>query len=152
MPTPGNAQIGGVFDPNKDVVITGQIVSKGPCNTPNPGGIGYADGAGGSVTQATNRTTGVTVNALCGTITTNNTSLAAEAAASFVVKNSTVKVRDGVILTQAGGAVGVMTTVEVIAVADGQFSIAVMNGNAAAGTAETGAIRINFQVIKGTIL
>jgi hypothetical protein len=85
-------------------------------------------------------------------ITTNNTSLAAEAAASFTVKNSAVGVRDGVIVTQAGGAVGVMTDVVVIAVAEGSFNIAVMNNNVAAGTAETGAIRINFQVIKGTIL
>ena len=152
MPTPNNVQQGGVFDPTRDVVIKGQIVSSGPANGVGAGGIGYADGAGSSVTQQTNRTTGVTVNAVCGMITTNNASLAAEAAASFVVKNSAVGVRDGVIVTQAGGAVGVMTDVVVIAVADGQFTIAVMNGNVAAGTAETGAIRINFQVIKGTIV
>lgn len=109
--------------------------------------IGYFRG-GSSVTQATNRTTGVTVNALAGTITTNNASLAAEAAASFVVTNNQVEIGDVVVVSQRSGAVGVMTTVEVIATAAGSFTLAVMNGNVAAGTAETGAIIINFVVIK----
>ena len=149
MPTPGNPNTGGAFDPSKDVVVRGQIVSSGPSVS---GGIGYSDGAGASVTQLTNRTTAVTCHGLCGTITTNNASLAAEAAASFVVTNNAVKARDNVIVTQKGGAVGVMTDVVVIAVADGSFTLAVMNNNVASGTAETGAIAINFAVIKGTIL
>lgn len=111
-------------------------------------GIGYTTGAGAAVTQATNRTTGVTINAICGTITTHNASLAAEAAAAFVVTNSSVAIGDVVVLSQRSGAVGAMTTVEVVAVAAGSFTISVMNGNVAAGTAETGAIIINFAVIK----
>lgn len=126
------------------VAATGGITSTGPTGT----GIGYAAGAGGAVTQATNRTTGVTINKLTGTITTNNTSLAAEAAAKFTVTNSTVAIGDCVIVTQQSGAVGVMTDVVVVAVAAGSFDISVMNGNVAAGTAETGAILINFAVIK----
>jgi hypothetical protein len=114
--------------------------------------MGYASGGvvatGGAVTQATNRTTGVTLNTVCGTITTNNASLAAETAASFTVTNSTVVIGDVVLVSQQSGAVGVMTTVEVIATAAGSFTLAVMNGNAAAGVAETGAILINFIVIK----
>ena len=109
--------------------------------------IGYSRG-GGSVTQATNRTTGVTINALSGTITTNNASLAAEEAAAFVVTNSTVAIGDVVVVSQRSGAVGVLTDVVVTAVAAGSFTIAVMNNNPAAGTAETGAIIINFAVIK----
>lgn len=112
------------------------------------GSFGYAAGSGGAVTQATNRTTGVTINKLSGTITTNNTSLAAEAAAKFTVTNSTVAIGDVVLVAQQSGAVGVMTTVEVVAVAAGSFDLSVMNGNAAAGTAETGAILINFIVVK----
>ena len=119
---------------NEDGIITGKK-------------FGYAAN-GGAVTQATNRTTGVTVNAPSGTITTNNASLAAELSASFVVTNSSVAIGDVVLLSQQSGAVGVMTTVEVIATAAGSFTIAVMNGNAAAGVAETGAILINFIVIK----
>lgn len=113
--------------------------------------IGYAAGAGigGAVTQATNRTTGVTINTVTGTITTNNASLGAELSAAFVVTNSQVAIGDVVLVAQQSGAVGVMTTVEVIAVAAGSFTISVMNGNAAAGVAETGAILINFVVLKG---
>lgn len=110
--------------------------------------LGFGTTAGAAVTQATNRTTGVTINAACGQITTNNTSLAAESSASFTVTNSAVAIGDVVLVAQQSGAVGLMTTIEVIAVAAGSFAIAVMNGNVAAGTAETGAIIINFVVIK----
>lgn len=142
MPSP---QSGGTFNPAQDVVVSAQLLSSGG---PAVGGIGYATGAGASITQLTNRTTGVTINALCGTITTNNASLAAEAAASFVVTNSAVAIGDVVVISQRSGAVGVMTDVVVIAVAAGSFTLAVMNNNVAAGTAETGAIVINFAVLK----
>lgn len=115
---------------------------------PTGSGIGYGTGAGGAVVQATNRTTSVTINKLAGQITTNNASLAAETAASFTVNNTTVAIGDVVVVSQQSGAVGLMTTVEVIAVAAASFNIAVMNNNAAAGIAETGAIIINFAVIK----
>lgn len=144
---PTNPQLGGAFDPSRDVVVRGQVVSSGP---PPTGGIGYTTGAGASVTQLTNRTTAVVCNGLCGTITTNSTSLAAEAAASFTVSNNAVAIGDVVLVAQQSGAVGVMTDVVVIAVANGSFTLAVMNGNASAGTAETGAIKVNFAVIKGS--
>lgn len=114
--------------------------------------LGYGSGGvtatGAAVTQATNRTTGVTINAICGTITTNNASLAAEAAAAFVVTNNKVAIGDVVLVSQQSGAVGALTDVVVTAVAAGSFTISVMNNNPAAGTAETGAIIINFAVIK----
>ena len=115
-------------------------------------GIGYKTGhsVGGTVTQATNRTTGVTLNKLSGAITTNNASLAAEATADFVVTNSTVAIGDVVAVSVRSGSNGGGTTVSVIGVAAGSFTIRVHNGNVAAGTAETGAIIINFVVLKGT--
>lgn len=105
---------------------------------------------GGTVTQATNRTTGVTLNTLSGQVTTNNTSLAAEAAAVFTVTNNTVFADDVVIVAVAGGSNGGNTKVTVNAVAAGSFVIQVANDNAAAGTAETGAIAINFLVMKAS--
>ena len=108
--------------------------------------ITYLTGAGAAVTQLTNRTTGVTINKNAGKITTNNASLAAEAAAAFVVTNDKVSLGDIILISQQSGAVGVLTTVEVVAVANGSFTLSVMNGNVAAGTAETGAIIINFIV------
>jgi len=109
--------------------------------------IGYSRG-GGSVTQLTSRATGVTVNALSGTITTVNTSLAAEVSAVFVVTNSEVAIGDVVVVSMRSGSVALNTDVVVTAVAAGSFSLTVINGNVAAGTAETGAIIINFAVIK----
>jgi len=110
--------------------------------------LGYGDGAGSTVTQLTNRTTGVTINALCGAITTDTTSLAAEGTAKFTVTNDKVAIGDVVVLSQRSGSNGGGTLVDVTGVAAGSFQIAVHNGNVAAGTAETGAIVINFAVIK----
>lgn len=109
--------------------------------------LGYING-GSTVTQQTNRATGVTINALSGAITTNNTSLAAEASAVFVVSNNKVEIGDVIVLSVRSGQVALNTQVSVTSVADGSFSITVVNNNAAAGTAETGAIIINFAVIK----
>lgn len=112
-------------------------------------GYGSGRGQGGTVTQQTNRTTGVTLNTLTGQITTNNASLAAEAAAVFTVTDSAVAATDVVIASIASGSNGGNTEVTVNAVAAGSFNLQVSNNNAAAGTAETGAIVINFVVIKG---
>lgn len=110
------------------------------------GGVGYPKG--GTVTQQTNRATAVTINELSGAITTNNASLAAEGTADFVVNNNKVEVGDVPVVAVRSGANGGGTIVSVIGVAAGSFTIRVHNGNVAAGTAETGAIIINFAVIK----
>jgi len=122
---------------------TGEVTASAPL-----GGIGYRTGAGGAVTQATSRTTGVTLNTITGQITTNNASLAAEASASFVVTNSAVAATDTVVCSIASGVNGGNTDVFIAAVSAGSFAIRVANNNAAAGTAETGAIVINFAVVK----
>lgn len=114
-------------------------------------GYGASTGSpavGGAVTQITNRTTGVTLSKPCGTITTHNASLAAEASATFVVTNTLVAATDVVVVSIQSGSNGGGTIVSVSAVAAGSFSIRIHNGNVAAGTAETGAILINFAIIK----
>lgn len=103
---------------------------------------------GAAVAQQTNRTTAVTVDQISGVITTNNASLAAEAAAEFTVNNATVEAGDVVVASIASGSNGGMTQVEVTTVAAGSFKLKVLNNNVAAGTAETGAIVINFLVLK----
>jgi len=112
------------------------------------GAVGFVTGQGGAVTQITTRATGVTVNAICGTITTDTTSLDAEAAAEFTVTNSQVAIGDVVVVAIQSGTNGGNTAVAVTTVADGSFKLKVSNNNADAGTAETGAILINFAVIK----
>lgn len=114
-------------------------------------GPGASSAAGGAVTQATNRTTGVTLNTVTGQITTNNASLAAEAAAVFTVTDSVVAATDVVVASIQSGSNGGNTEVTVNAVSAGSFVLQVANNNASAGTAETGAIVINFVIIKGSI-
>jgi len=155
MAAPTSPQGGGAFDPAKgmdfkaDLAVTGALSAYGPTAS-----IGYSVGAtsaaptGGTVTQATNRTTGVTLNTICGAITTNNASLSAEAAAEFTVTNSLVAVGDVVVVSQRSGSNGGNTCVYVSTVAAGSFKITVANNNANAGTAETGAIIINFLILK----
>lgn len=134
---------------NKNASFGGTITgSSGFTSTSASAGIGYATGAGGAVTQATNRTTGVTLNKITGQITTNNASLAAETAAAFTVTNSTVAIGDVIVLCQQSGSNGGNTDLIVTTVAAGSFQISVVNNNASGGTAETGAIIINYAVIK----
>ena len=105
--------------------------------------------SGATVTQQTNRTTGVTINALSGVITTNTTSQAVETATKFTVTNNQVSIGDVVVVSQQSGSNSGATDVAVSTVANGSFQIMVTDNNAAAGTAETGAILINFAIIKG---
>lgn len=105
---------------------------------------------GAVVTQATNRTTGVTINAISGQITTNTASLAAETGATFTVTNNQAFADDVVVITMAGGSNGGNTTIQVIVTAAGSFQITVANQNASGGTAETGAILINFLIMKAS--
>lgn len=126
----------------------GIVTTKGITSSGSSQGIGYATGAGGAVTQATSRTTGVTLSKTSGQITTNAASLAAETAAEFTVTNTAVAIGDVVVVSQQSGSNGGNTDVFVSAVAAGSFNIKVANNNGAAGTAETGAIIINFAVIK----
>lgn len=142
----------GVYQATANANITNYFGSKISCaagitSTSATAGIGYATGAGGTVTQATSRTTGVTINKVCGQITTHTASLAAGASAKFTVTNSAVAATDGVLLTIASGTTTDATVVRVQSVAAGSFTIVVDNTHAS--TAETGAIVINFQVFKG---
>jgi len=127
------------------------ITGAGSILTTGTAGLGYGSGggAGGTVTQLTNRTTGVTLSKITGTITTNTTSLATSAAATFTVTNTLVGINDVIILNVRSGATNVKTTVAVTTVAAGSFNITVFNQDAT--TAEVGAIIINFAVIKGSV-
>lgn len=102
--------------------------------------------AGRSVTQTTNRSTAVTINSLYGVITTDATSLAAAAEAKFTVNNSEVKAGDIVVINTRSGQTASTSIAVVTAVANGSFEITLTN--LAAATADTGAMIINFAVIK----
>ena len=104
----------------------------------------------GAVTQATSLTTGVTVNAISGIITTVSQTLAAAAEAEFVVTNSKVAVGDVVIVNVAsisGGAGGPFIA-QVTAVAAGSFTVALTNTHSA--TAGNSVLILNFLILKCT--
>lgn len=108
--------------------------------------LGPSTGDGGAVTQATSRTTGVTLNKKYGAITTNTASLAAGAAATFTVTNSMVSPTDVPQVAIKSGTTTVQTRAYVSAVGNGTFNITINNGHAS--TAEVGAIVISFAIQK----
>ena len=110
-------------------------------------GIGYPSGSGGAVNQATNKTTGVTLNTPTGVITMDDASLAAAAEATFTVTNSSVAATDTIVASIASGDTAGQHIVGVTAVASGSFKLTVTN--VTASTATTAAIVINYAVIKG---
>jgi hypothetical protein len=117
-----------------------------------PGATGVAwsggTGTGGTVTQATNRSTGVTLNKISGEITMNAASLAAGANVSFTVTNSSVAATDIIIANIKSFSTG-QPSVHVITVAAGSFTLMVRNNHAS--TADTTADKIAFRVIKASI-
>jgi len=96
------------------LTVSGTIVSSGTA------GIGYSSGAGGTVTQGTSRTTGVTLNKTTGAITLFSAA-GTTTAATFTVTNSTVAATDVIILNQKSGTD--LYNLMVTAVAAGSFNI-----------------------------
>jgi hypothetical protein len=117
------------------LTATGTIVSTGTA------GVGYSAGAGGTVTQGTSRTTGVTINKTSGAITLFSAAGSATAA-TFTVTNSTVAATDVIILTQKSGTD--LYDLKVTAVSAGSFNITF---NTTGGTTTEQPV-FNFAVIK----
>ena len=118
------------------LTASGRVVSTGTA------GVGYATGAGGAVTQGTNRTTGVTLDKTTGAITLFSAAGSATAA-SFTVTNSTVAATDVIILNQQTGTD--LYDLAVTAVAAGSFRITFRT----TGGTTTEQPVFNFAVIKG---
>jgi len=76
--------------------------------------IGYSAAAQGTVTQATDKSTGVTLNKSAGRITMNNAALAGGAVVSFILTNSLISANDTMIVNissnTTGSAAGAYTT------------------------------------------
>lgn len=104
--------------------------------------VGYATGAGGTVTQGTSRTTGVTLSKRSGAITLFTAS-GTSAYTSFTVTNSLVSATDVIIVNQKSGS-NIYETF-VTAVADGSFRITF---SSVSGTASDAPV-FNFIVVKG---
>ena len=105
---------------------------------------GYATGAGGTVTQATSKATGVTLSKSTGQITLNNAALAADTTVSFTLTNTVIEAGDILIMNHisAGTAGSYLLNAQSAA---GSASINVRN--ITAGSLSE-AIVIAFAVIK----
>ena len=109
-------------------------------------GIGYGVGAGGTVTQATSKSTAVTLNKPTGKITMNAASLASGAKVTFVLSNTTIEATDVLLVSVGGGSTVPDDYVVTSRCASNVASITVANRNASS-LAE--AVVINFAVVKG---
>jgi hypothetical protein len=112
--------------------------------------IGYTAAAQGTVTQATSKSTGVTLNKSAGQITMNNAALAAGAAVSFVLTNSTISANDTIIVNVASNTTGSLAgayTTYVSYLAAGSALITLRNLTAATSYSE--AVVINYAIIHG---
>lgn len=109
------------------------------------GSFGYGGaGTGGAVTQATSKSTGVTLSKPCGAITLNNASLGAATIVSFVLTNTFVAANDVLILNHISGGTPGSYTLNARCAA-GSATIDVRN-NTAGALGE--AIVIQFALIK----
>lgn len=126
------------------VTAGGLTITAGALST--EGDIDLADG--GTVTQITSITTGVTLNTHSGQITTVSSTLAAGAEATFTVTNSKVAATDIVIAHLASTSSAGTPVAVVSAVAAGSFNITIANLHASAALDNT--MVINFGVIGGS--
>ena len=108
---------------------------------------GYTTGSGGTVTQATSKSTGVTLNKPTGQITLNNAALAGDTTVSFTLTNTVIEANDILVMNH---------------ISVGTAGSYLLNAQSAAGSASinvrnitTGslseAIVIAFAVIKAVI-
>lgn len=109
--------------------------------------IGFTTGAGGTVTQITSKSTGVTLNKPSGQITMNGAELSRNSGVTFTLTNSFIAATDVVIVNIASGATLGTYTVTVDAVAAGSCAIHLHNHTTGTDPAE--AVVLNFVVIKG---
>lgn len=108
-------------------------------------GVGYGTGAGGAVTQATNKSTAVTLDKVTGAITMNNANMATSAVVGFTMNNSTIAATDVVAISLKTGTTTNAYVGFVDSVAAGSCHITIQN---VSGYNIAQAVVINYAVIK----
>ena len=107
------------------------------------GGIGYGSGSGGTVTQATSKSTAVTLNRPSGQITMNAAALAANTEVGFTLNNSLLTATD-IVMVQINNA----GNYQVRATDQAAGSVVIRVRNLTAGSLSDSPL-INFAIIKG---
>lgn len=147
----GSGAVSGNWTVGTNLAVTGttaftSTISTGVKSTSATGGVGYATGAGGAVTQITSKATGVTLNAVTGAITMHAANLAATTYVSFTLTNSAIASTDILCIHYSSGGTANAYNVFVGSVGSGTAMITVYN-TTGGGLAE--AIVLSFAVIKG---
>ena len=107
--------------------------------------LGYTAAAQGTVTQATDKSTAVTLNKSAGRITMNNAALASATNVSFTLNNSFISSNDVLIVTLSGGIATAGTyNCWVNSMSAGTASITLRN---ISGGSLSEAVIINFALI-----
>lgn len=111
-------------------------------------GLGYTTGSGGTVTQLTSKTTGVTLNKITGQITTHNESMGQHDIKVFVVSNTAISDKDVILFSHISGGTTGDYGFEACGLVDAtSFSIAIKKFST--GTSSD-ALVFNFAIIKGS--
>lgn len=109
------------------------------------GSLGFTTGAGGTVTQATSKSTGVTLDKACGEIVMNNAALNTNTSVTFTLTNSEIAADDTIAVSIKSGASDNSYFVGVSAVAAGSCKIHLRN---VSGGSLSEAVVLSFAVIR----
>jgi hypothetical protein len=142
-----NAITFGMYGANQLLTIDGTGLAKFSGRVSAAGGLGYNTGSGGTVTQGTSKSTGVTLNKLCGTITMNGAALNANTSVAFTLTNSTIANTD-MVLVQHNSAGTLGSYDFCVTPGSGSASITVRNNSS---SSRSEAIVLRFFVLKAVV-
>ena len=134
------------------------VAAEGQNVTVNTGNLVITDGekgiihtGSGTVTQATNHTTGVEINATSGVITLAAVALANDTNAEFTVTNSTVQTDSVILVTMQDENTtnNAQLSCAIHTITNGSFKISIMHSDATGATSAT-ASKIHFLVINNS--
>lgn len=106
--------------------------------------LGYSAGAQGAVTQATNKSTAVTLNKSAGRITMNNAALATQTNVLFTLNNNLLGPNDVLIVSVSGGGTSGAYWPYVASQTTGSAQIGLFNNT---GGSLSEAVIINYAII-----
>ena len=142
----GGVSIGNTTDPGATNLSVTGIITGATHLTNTTASMGYTTGAGGTVTQLTNKGTAVTLNKPTGVITMNNASMVSNAIVQFTLNNTTIAAADSFIIVVSGGTASPLNyTVSAFINANTAYIVV---KNVSASTLSD-ALTLNFAVIKG---
>lgn len=128
----------GVAYTDQDIIGADYVYSAGE--------LGYTAAAQGTVTQATDKSTGVTLNRSMGRITMNNAALAGNTAVSFTLTNSLISAKDVLVVSISSGATAAAYAAYVSSMTAGSAVISLRNMT---GGSLSEAVIVNFVLIHG---